>query len=81
MDTEKMIGEKCQVLSDRLNEATLRIWLATEAQALGRGGVSTAARATGVSRTTIHAGLKELRSPEVRIPLKSATDSGVKAAT
>jgi len=59
-----MIGEKYQVLSDRLNEATLRIWLATEAQALGRGGVSTVARATGVSRTTIHAGLKELRSPE-----------------
>lgn len=64
MDAEKTIGEKYQVLSDRLNEATLRIWLATEAQALGRGGVSTVARATGVSRTTIHAGLKELHSPE-----------------
>ena len=61
-----MIGAKYQALSDRLNEATLRIWLATEAQALGRGGVSTVARATGVSRTTIHAGLNELGSPEAK---------------
>jgi len=61
-----MIGAKYQALSERLNEATLRIWLATEAQALGRGGVSTVARATGVSRTTIHAGLNELGSPEAK---------------
>ena len=66
MDAEQMIGEKYRALSDRLNEATLRVWLATEAQALGRGGVSAVARATGVSRTTIHAGLKELRSVEAK---------------
>jgi len=63
MDAMKMIETKYRALSDRLNEATLRVWLATEAEALGRGGVSTVARATGTSRTTIYAGLKELRSP------------------
>jgi len=63
MDVMKMIEAKYRALSDRLNEATLRVWLATEAEALGRGGVSMVARATGTSRTTIYAGLKELRSP------------------
>ena len=62
MDTLKMIQTKYRALAGYLNEVTLRIWSATEAQALGRGGVSTVARATGMSRTTIHAGLKELRS-------------------
>jgi hypothetical protein len=63
MDAGKTIEAKYRALSGHLNEAALRMWLATEADALGRGGVSTVARATGMSRTTIHAGLKELRSP------------------
>lgn len=58
-----MIETKYRALKERLNEATLRLWLATEADVLGRGGVSTVAQATGVSRTTIYAGLKELQSP------------------
>jgi transposase len=63
MDALKMIETKYRALAGRLNEATLRLWLATEADVLGRGGVSTVAQATGVSRTTIYAGLKELQSP------------------
>ena len=63
MDTLKMIETKYRSLAGYLNEATLRLWLAAEAQVLGRGGVSTVAHATGVSRTTIYAGLKELQSP------------------
>jgi len=63
MDTLKMIETKYRSLAGRLNEATLRVWLAAEAQVLGRGGVSTVSQATGVSRTTIYAGLKELQSP------------------
>lgn len=42
----------------------MRVWSATEAQALGRGGVSTAAKAAGLSRTAIYAGLKSLESHE-----------------
>ena len=52
-----------QALSGRLDEATLRVWAATEARSLGRGGVSAVAKATGLSRTTIHAGLAELKAP------------------
>lgn len=57
-----MIEAKYHALVGHLNETTLRLWLATEANALGRGGVSEVARATGVSRTTIYAGLRELQS-------------------
>ena len=55
-----MIEAKFKALSGRLDEATLRIWAATEARSLGRGGVSAVAKAIGMSRTTIHAGLAEL---------------------
>lgn len=44
-----------------LGEAALRLWAAVEAEALGRGGVSAVARVTGLSRTTIYAGLSELQ--------------------
>ena len=45
-----------------LNERQRRLWAAAEAEALGYGGVSTVARATGVSRRAIHAGLLELKT-------------------
>jgi hypothetical protein len=48
-------------LAPLLNERQRRLWAAAEAQQLGYGGVSRVARATGLSRPTIHAGLAELR--------------------
>ncbi len=56
MDVEQVIQAKYRALSVRLDESMLRLWLATEAQALGRGGVSRVARVTGKSKTTIYAG-------------------------
>ena len=55
-----MVKVKYQALYGRLDESTLRIWSAVEAQSLGKGGVTTVAKATGMSRTTIYAGFKEL---------------------
>ena len=43
-----------------LDEAHKRIYLASEAKYLGRGGVSELSRISGISRVTITAGLKEL---------------------
>lgn len=60
MEATEAIKAKYEVLSGRLNEATLRLWAAVEARALGRGGVMVVAEASGLSRTTIHAGLREL---------------------
>ena len=63
MEQELAIEAKYQALCGRLHEATLRLWAATEARSLGRGGVTLVAKATGLSRTTIHAGLSELNAP------------------
>ncbi len=65
MDNVALITNKYKVLSERLDEATLRLWAAVEAQSLGRGGVSTVAKAIGISRATIYAGLSELDSLEL----------------
>ena len=56
------IEAKFQALSNRLDEAALRVWAAAEARSLGRGGVTAVAKAIGMSRTTIHAGLSELKA-------------------
>jgi transposase len=62
MDALKAIKAKYQALAGRLDEATLRLWVAAEARSLGRGGVSLVAKAAGVSRTTVYAGLAEIQA-------------------
>src|SRR3954470_24894456 len=62
MSDTQVIEDKYRALVGRLDEATLRLWAAVEARSLARGGVSKVAKATGLSRTTIYAGLKELES-------------------
>ena len=68
MDSVAKIANKYQALSARLDEATLRLWAAVEARHLGRGGVSTVAKAVGISRTTIYAGLAELDHTTLAAP-------------
>lgn len=63
MNTAELVKGKFLVLASHLDEATLRLWAAVEARALGRGGVSTVAKAIGISRTTIYVGLKEIDAP------------------
>ena len=62
-DGEASISAKYQQLARHLNEKTLRLWAATEALALGHGGITLVARATGLSRTTIHSAIRELGTP------------------
>jgi DNA-binding phage protein len=64
MDDEATIHTRFAMLSPFLNERTRRLHTAAEAAALGRGGITTVARATGVSRRTIAAGLAELHAPQ-----------------
>jgi hypothetical protein len=49
------------MLAPALDERTRRLWAATEARALGYGGVSVLARATGLSRRAIAVGMVELK--------------------
>jgi len=61
---EQAIGERYRALAGELDERRRRLWAAAEARSHGRGGVSAVARATGMSPTTIHKGLRELASGE-----------------
>jgi transposase len=58
-----VIQEKFNALSEIMDERVRRRWAAAEANSLGRGGITLVARATGLSRTTIQAGLAELDAP------------------
>jgi transposase len=62
------IAEKFKALGPILNEQGRRLWAATEASVLGRSGVSLVAQATGLSRPTIYAGIRELRGEQAAIP-------------
>jgi hypothetical protein len=55
------IRRKYRVVAPELDERRRRQWAAAEAQEVGYGGVSLVARATGLARSTIHAGLRDLR--------------------
>jgi len=64
MEKIKQIAERNKVLSPFLDERSRRLFNATESKVLGHGGIAIVAKATGVSRTTISTGLKELANPE-----------------
>ena len=55
------VRAKFDLLRPLMTERLRRQWAACEARTLGRGGVTVVAQATGLSRTTISSGLRELR--------------------
>jgi hypothetical protein len=61
--SEARIRRKYRSLVVEMDERRRRQWAAAEARDAGRGGISMVARATGLSRPTIMAGLRELRLP------------------
>ncbi len=56
------VRRKFEALGPVLDERSRRQWAAAEAMALGWGGVSAVAAATGLSRTTVNLGVRELRA-------------------
>jgi len=61
MQTEALLRSKLAALLPHLDERARRLVAASEALALRRGGVSCVRRCCGMSRTTITAGMRELR--------------------
>ena len=59
----RVVRAKFKMLSPTLNERGLRCWAAAEAISLGHGGIPCVAKATGVSESTIEAGIRELQQP------------------
>jgi transposase len=61
-DTVELLTAKFSVLLPHLDERQQRLYLASEARPLGHGGIAAVARAAGVSRQTVTAGVAELES-------------------
>lgn len=64
MSTPSEIRAKFKRLQAVMDERLCRLWAANEALALGRGGPSIVSIATGISRATIRAGVKDLERIE-----------------
>lgn len=61
-ETVSRVKTKYESLLPIMNEKIRRHWAASEAMAIGWGGISAVAQATGLSQTTIKAGLAELQA-------------------
>ena len=64
------ITKRFKLLAPLLDERQLRLYVAAEALALGRGGISLTSQATGVSRPTITIGSKNFWSRTQPRPLR-----------
>jgi transposase len=60
VETEEALAAKFPVLLPHLDERQRRLYLGSEARSLGHGGVEAVARAAGVSRQMVAAGVSEL---------------------
>jgi len=76
MADEKTIKDKYKKLFSIMTERSRRIWAATEAQALGRGGISAVSRATGLDRNTIAKGVREIESSKTLSPERIRSPGG-----
>jgi hypothetical protein len=66
-DAVAVLAAKFAVMRRVADERTWRVYLGTEARALGRGGIAAVARAAGVSETTVAAGVSEVESGELEV--------------
>jgi hypothetical protein len=63
MTDENRLLQKYERVWPHLNERQRRLVAAADAQLLGYGGIAQVARASGLNRSTLHRGLKDLRAP------------------
>src|SRR5712664_3377450 len=78
---EAAIRQRFSDLVPVLKERERRLWAAVEAKALGYGGISMVARATGISRRALRVALEALVEPTARGEPESAlrwTGKGVR---
>src|SRR5258707_6677549 len=63
MIDRSMIRARFTAVGRGLNERSRRLFAAAEAKTAGRGGIAAVSGATGVARSTIGRGLKDLANP------------------
>jgi transposase len=71
-----VIRQKFELLKPMLNERMRRFWAAAEAQGYGWGGITAVSTATGLSQTTIRAGIAELTQPATESASSAALPAG-----
>jgi hypothetical protein len=62
------IKQRFMVLRDLLDERSRRLVAAAESLAIGRGGISAVAQATGLARQVLRHGMAELKEPAIHPP-------------
>jgi hypothetical protein len=62
------LRRKWEAMQNHLDERGRRIWAASEAEALGHGGVTIVYEATGMSRSAITQGIAEMAHPQDAAP-------------
>jgi DNA-binding phage protein len=65
-----------RLLEAFFDERSRRLFAAAESIALGRGGITAVAKATGVSRRAINVGLKELADPSASTDKRIRKEGG-----
>src|SRR5215831_15107652 len=81
MDDDSAIHTRFEMLTPFFTERTRRLFTAAEAAALGRGGITRVARATGVSRRAIVVGLAALHAPQTASPQRVRRPGGGRKRT
>ena len=61
MENEEKLREKIELLLSLLNERQKRLFLASEANCIGWGGISLISKLSNADRETIPRGIKEIR--------------------
>jgi len=67
VNQDHSISLRWQMFGSCLDERQQRIWAGVEAASIGYGGVSTVARATGMSRKRVQSGLAELEAADYKV--------------
>jgi len=75
------IRERYVAVGRSLNERSRRLFAAAEARTAGYGGISASSRATGIARSTIGRGLKDLNEPGSLSGVVRRPGSGRRALT
>ena len=81
MVDSEAIRERYAAVGQRLNERSRRLFAAAEARTAGYGGISASSRATGIARSTIGRGLRDLNDPGLLSGVVRRPGSGRRALT
>src|SRR6266545_4262860 len=78
MSDLESVRRRHEALGPLLDERLTRLWAAAEARAMGYGGISLVARATGITRKRIATGLRELQQLAAAPASAPATPSRIR---